>query len=176
MPRPWRHGITERVDAQGRVLTPLDEAQVIALARELTEAGIESVAVCLLHSYAHPEHERRIRELLRAHAPGLWISLSSDVCAEIREYPRLSTVSANAYVQPQVSGYLRRFNDAARERGLREEPFLMTSGGSIATLQTGIEEPVRLGVGPRPDGRRRPSWRDRQTARADRAQRALSRF
>ncbi|GFN26129.1 hypothetical protein ADE_18270 [Achromobacter denitrificans] len=144
VPRPWRHGITERVDAQGRVLTPLDEAQVIALARELTEAGIESVAVCLLHSYAHPEHERRIRELLRAHAPGLWISLSSDVCAEIREYPRLSTVSANAYVQPQVSGYLRRFNDAARERGLREEPFLMTSGGSIATLQTGIEEPVRL--------------------------------
>ncbi|MCW0207113.1 MAG: hydantoinase/oxoprolinase family protein [Achromobacter sp.] len=144
VPRPWRHGITERVDAQGRVLTPLDEAQVIALARELTEAGIESVAVCLLHSYAHPDHERRIRELLRAHAPQLWISLSSDVCAEIREYPRLSTVSANAYVQPQVSGYLRRFNDAARERGLREEPFLMTSGGAIATLQTGVEEPVRL--------------------------------
>lgn len=144
VPRPWRHGITERVDAQGRVLTPLDEAQVIALARELTEAGIESVAVCLLHSYAHPDHERRIRELLREHAPQLWISLSSDVCAEIREYPRLSTVSANAYVQPQVSGYLRRFNDAARERGLREEPFLMTSGGAIATLQTGVEEPVRL--------------------------------
>jgi N-methylhydantoinase A len=144
VPRPWRYGITERVDAQGRVLTPLDEAQVIALARELTEAGIESVAVCLLHSYAHPDHERRIRELLRAHAPQLWISLSSDVCAEIREYPRLSTVSANAYVQPQVSGYLRRFNDAARERGLREEPFLMTSGGAIATLQTGVEEPVRL--------------------------------
>jgi len=144
VPRPWRYGITERVDAQGRVLTPLDEAQVIALARELTEAGIESVAVCLLHSYAHPDHERRIRELLRAHAPRLWVSLSSDVCAEIREYPRLSTVSANAYVQPQVSGYLRRFNEAARARGLLEEPFLMTSGGAIATLQTGIEEPVRL--------------------------------
>lgn len=144
VPRPWRYGIAERVDAQGRVLTPLDEAQVIALARELTEAGIESVAVCLLHSYAHPEHERRIRDLLRKHAPQLWVSLSSDVCAEIREYPRLSTVSANAYVQPQVSGYLRRFNDAARARGLPEEPFLMTSGGAIATLQTGIEEPVRL--------------------------------
>ncbi|MGE8565039.1 MAG: hydantoinase/oxoprolinase family protein [Achromobacter sp.] len=144
VPRPWRHGVTERVDARGQVLTPLDESQVIALAHELAAERIESVAVCLLHSYAHPAHERRIRELLRAHAPGLWVSLSSDVCAEIREYPRLSTVSANAYVQPQVSGYLRRLNEAARARGLRDEPFLMTSGGAIATLQTGVEEPVRL--------------------------------
>ncbi|WP_241144041.1 hydantoinase/oxoprolinase family protein [Achromobacter insuavis] len=144
VPRPWRHGVTERVDAHGQVLTPLDEAQVVALAGELTRAGIESVAVCLLHSYAHPGHERRIRELLKQHAPQLWVSLSSDVCAEIREYPRLSTVSANAYVQPQVSGYLRRLNEAARQRGLRDEPFLMTSGGAIATLQTGIDEPVRL--------------------------------
>lgn len=144
VPRPWRHGVTERVDARGQVLTPLDESQVIALAHELIAARIESVAVCLLHSYAYPAHERRIRELLQAHAPGLWVSLSSDICAEIREYPRLSTVSANAYVQPQVSGYLRRLNDAARERGLRDEPFLMTSGGAIATLQTGVEEPVRL--------------------------------
>lgn len=144
VPRPWRFGVTERVDAHGQVLTPLDEAQVIALAGELTRAGIESVAVCLLHSYAHPGHERRIRALLKQHAPQLWVSLSSDVCAEIREYPRLSTVSANAYVQPQVSGYLRRLNDAARQRGLRDEPFLMTSGGAIATLQTGIDEPVRL--------------------------------
>lgn len=136
--------MTERVDAQGRVLTPLDEAQVIGLAKQLTDAGIESVAVCFLHSYAHPEHERRVRELLRRHAPQLWVSLSSDVCAEIREYPRLSTVSANAYVQPQVSGYLRRLDAAARERGLRVEPFLMTSGGGIATLRTGVDEPVRL--------------------------------
>lgn len=144
VPRDWRHGVAERVDAQGRVLTPLDEAEVRALAARLLDDGIESVAVCLLHSYAHPAHERRIRELLRDVAPALWISLSSDVCAEIREYPRLSTVCANAYVQPQVSGYLRRFQDAARERGLRAEPFLMTSGGAIATLQTGVEEPVRL--------------------------------
>ena len=144
VPRDWRHGVTERVDAQGRVLTPLDEDGVRALADRLREDRIESVAVCLLHSYAHPAHERRIRDLLRAELPALWISLSSDVCAEIREYPRLSTVCANAYVQPQVSGYLRRFEAAARERGLRAEPFLMTSGGAIATLQTGVDEPVRL--------------------------------
>ncbi|MDQ2188042.1 hydantoinase/oxoprolinase family protein [Alcaligenaceae bacterium A4P071] len=144
VPRHWRYGITERVDAYGQVLTALDEAQVIALATTLTEAGIESVAVCFLHSYAHPQHERRVRELLNQHAPALWVSLSSDVSAEIREYPRLSTVSANAYVQPQVSGYLRRLAQAASARGLRQEPFLMTSGGAIATIQTGIDEPVRL--------------------------------
>ncbi|OZI37834.1 methylhydantoinase [Bordetella genomosp. 10] len=144
VPRHWRHGVAERVDARGRVLTPLDEAQVAGLARTLVAAGVESVAVCFLHSYAFPEHERRVRELLRQHAPQLWVSLSSDVCAEIREFPRLSTTSANAYVQPLVSGYLRRLDAAARGRGLRAEPFLMTSGGAIATLRTGIEEPVRL--------------------------------
>ncbi|MFV0675782.1 hydantoinase/oxoprolinase family protein [Variovorax sp. tm] len=144
VPRHWRHGVVERVDAAGRVITPLDEAQVAALARQLVADGIESVAVCFLHGYANPVHERRVRELLREHAPGLWVSLASDVCPEIREYERLSTISANAYVQPQVAGYLRRLHEGAGARGLRAEPFLMTSGGAITTLQAGIDEPVRL--------------------------------
>lgn len=144
VPRHWRHGVRERVDAVGQVLTPLDEVQVIALARQLQADGIESVAVCFLHGYANPAHERRVRELLKEHAPGLWVSLASDVCPEIREYERLSTISANAYVQPQVAGYLSRLQDGVKARGLRGEPFLMTSGGAITTLQTGIAEPVRL--------------------------------
>ena len=144
VPRHWRHGVVERTDAAGRVVTPLDEAQVAVLARQLVADGIESVAVCFLHGYANPVHERRVRELLREHAPQLWVSLASDVCPEIREYERLSTVSANAYVQPQVAGYLRRLREGAHERGLKAEPFLMTSGGAITTLQAGIDEPVRL--------------------------------
>ncbi|WP_454726231.1 MULTISPECIES: hydantoinase/oxoprolinase family protein [Cupriavidus] len=144
VPRHWRHGVVERTDAAGRVITPLDEAQVVELARQLLADGIESVAVCFLHGYANPAHERRVRDLLREHAPGLWVSLASDVCPEIREYERLSTVSANAYVQPQVAGYLRRLQEGAAARGLRAEPFLMTSGGAITTLQAGIDEPVRL--------------------------------
>jgi len=144
VPRHWRHGVVERTDAAGRVITPLDEAQVVELARRLLADGIESVAVCFLHGYANPAHERRVRDLLREHAPGLWVSLASDVCPEIREYERLSTVSANAYVQPQVAGYLRRLQEGAAARGLRAEPFLMTSGGAITTLQAGIDEPVRL--------------------------------
>lgn len=144
VPRPWRHGVAERVDGAGRVLTPLDEKQVTALAHRLRDDGIESVAVCFLHGYANPVHERRVRDLLQAHAPGLWVSLASDVCPEIREYERLSTICANAYVQPQVAGYLRRLQEGAQARGLKAEPFLITSGGAITTLQSGIDEPVRL--------------------------------
>src|SRR5450830_1016187 len=144
VPRQWRHGVTERSDASGRTITPLDEAQVVALAQRLQADGIESVAVCFLHGYAHPAHERRVRALLQQHAPGLWVSLASDVCPEIREYERLSTVCANAYVQPQVAGYLRRLQQRLQERGLRQEPFLITSGGAITTLATGVAEPVRL--------------------------------
>lgn len=144
VPRHWRLGVRERVDAGGQVLQGLDEAQVADLARQLVAEGIASVAVCFLHGYANPVHERRVRALLQQHAPGLWVSLASDVCPEIREYERLSTICANAYVQPQVAGYLSRLQQGLAARGLRGEPFLMTSGGAITTLQTGIAEPVRL--------------------------------
>ena len=144
VPRHWRLGVAERVNAAGEVLTPLDESQVLAAIHTLVAEGIESVAVCLLHGYANPVHERRIRELIKQHAPQLWVSLASDVCPEIREYERLSTISANAYVQPQVAGYLSRLSEGLAARGLRAEPFLMTSGGAITTLLTGIDEPVRL--------------------------------
>ncbi|MFC7207285.1 hydantoinase/oxoprolinase family protein [Comamonas endophytica] len=144
VPRHWRHGVAERVNAAGQALAALDEAQVEALAQQLLADGIESVAVCFLHGYANPAHERRVRALLAQHAPGIWVSLACDVCPEIREYERLSTVSANAYVQPLVAGYLRRLQQGLKERGLQSEPFLMTSGGALTTLQSGIDEPVRL--------------------------------
>jgi N-methylhydantoinase A len=144
VPRHWRYGVTERLDAAGRVITPLDEGQLHRLATAFSDEGIESVAICFLHAYANPAHERRARDLLKQSAPGLWITLSSDVCPEIREYERLSTTCANAYVQPLVAGYLDRLNRRATELGLRSEPFLMTSGGAITTLETGMSEPVRL--------------------------------
>lgn len=144
VPREWRHGVVERVNGAGDVITALDEAQVAKLARQLLTDGVESVAICFLHGYANPAHERRAREILKQHASELWVSIASDVCPEIREYERLSTICANAYVQPQVAGYLGRLQVQAQARGLRGEPFLMTSGGAITTLQSGIDEPVRL--------------------------------
>ncbi|WP_416413959.1 hydantoinase/oxoprolinase family protein [Pantoea sp. App145] len=142
--RQWRFTVEERIDSQGTIRIPLNEAQVVALASELLAHQIESVAIGYLQSFINPQHEQRTAELLRNLLPDVTISLSSDVCPEIREYERLSTVSANAYVQPLVAGYLHRLKQQLSDRGLRVQPYLMTSGGGITTLENGISEPVRL--------------------------------
>ncbi len=144
VPREWRYGITERIDAHGDILIPLDETQIPKLAATLRQAEIDSVAIVLLHSFVNPLHEQRIAALLRQAMPHLSITLSSVVCPEIREYERLSTACANAYVQPLVAGYLSRLEQQLASRGLRVPLFLMTSGGGITTLATGVEQPVRL--------------------------------
>ena len=142
--RHWRFTVEERIDAQGRVRIPLNEAQVHALAKEIAAQGIESIAIGFLQSFVNPEHEQRTAQILHELLPEVTLSLSSDICPEIREYERLSTVSANAYVQPLVAGYLRRLQQQLSQHGLRVPPFLMTSGGGITTLDNGISEPVRL--------------------------------
>lgn len=144
VPRYWRFGVTERINAQGEVLLPLNEDDVRRIAQTLREENIDSVAVVLLHSYRNPQHEQRVAEILQQELPHLMVSLSSVVCPEVREYERLSTTCANAYVQPQVAGYLSRLEQLLTARGLHIPLFLMTSGGGITTLQTGIEQPVRL--------------------------------
>lgn len=148
-PRPlvercWRFTVEERIDAQGNVRIPLNELQITALAEELRAHDIESVAIGYLQSFINPQHEQRTFEILRDLLPDVTFSLSSDVCPEIREYERLSTVCANAYVQPLVAGYLHRLQQLLRAHGLRVSPCLMTSGGGITTLENGISEPVRL--------------------------------
>lgn len=144
VPRYWRFGVTERINAQGDVLLPLNEDDVRRIAQTLRDEDIDSVAVVLLHSYRNPKHEQRVAEILQQELPHLAVSLSSVVCPEVREYERLSTTCANAYVQPQVAGYLSRLEQLLTTRGLHIPLFLMTSGGGITTLQTGIEQPVRL--------------------------------
>src|SRR5262245_55171771 len=108
VPRARRFTVPERVDVEGGVRRPLDERAVADLVPRLEAAGIESVAVALMHSYANPAHERRIAALLREARPGLWLTLSSECCPEIREYERTSTACANAYVQPLMAGYIER--------------------------------------------------------------------
>ena len=142
--RQWRFTVEERIDAQGEVRLPLNEDQVVALASELKALNIESLAIGYLQSFINPLHEQRTAEILRDLLPNVTISLSSEVCPEIREYERLSTVCANAYVQPLVAGYLHRLQQQLQLRGLRVPPYLMTSGGGITTLESGIQEPVRL--------------------------------
>ena len=98
--RDWRFSVPERIAADGLVLLPLDELAVRSLADDLRATDVESIAICFLHSYVNPAHEIRAGEILAQALPDVTITLSSDVCPEIREYDRMSTASANAYVQP----------------------------------------------------------------------------
>ena len=144
VPRHRRLTVTERIGADGRVLVPLDEAAVAALVPALEALAVESVAIGFLHSYANPAHEQRCAALLRAALPDLWLTLSSEVCPEIREYERFTTASANAYVQPRIAGYLQQLERGLAAAGLACPLFLMTSGGGLMTVAHAIREPIRL--------------------------------
>ena len=144
VPRERRLVVPERVDVHGRVLKPLDEAAVAAVAGDLAALGVESVGIGFLHSYANSDHERRTREILAAALPGVPMTLSSEVCPEVREYERFCTTAANAYVQPLMASYLERLRDRLRARGLTCPVLLMTSGGGLASLDTAVRFPIRL--------------------------------
>ena len=144
VPRERRLPVPERIGARGEVLEPLDEAAVAAWLDRLEDMGVESVAVGLLHAYANPDHERRVGRMTRARFPAMAISLSSDVCPEIREYERQTTTVANAYVKPAMARYLADADRRLDAAGFRCPRLLMTSGGSLATLDTAREFPVRL--------------------------------
>ncbi|MFM8557537.1 MAG: hydantoinase/oxoprolinase N-terminal domain-containing protein, partial [Betaproteobacteria bacterium] len=144
VPRTLRLGVPERIDARGNVVKPLDEDALQALVPELVRRGVESVAIGFLHAYAWPQHEQRAAALLRSYLPNLWITLSSDVSPEIREFERFSTAVANAYVQPVIAGYLGRLRDALTSRGFSCPVFLITSAGGLCTLEAARQYPIRL--------------------------------
>jgi N-methylhydantoinase A len=144
VPRYLRWPVGERMSGRGEVLRPLDESMVKALLPMIEEHGIESIAVGFLHAYANPVHERRVAEILCALAPDIRITLSSEVCPEIREYERQSTACANAYVQPIMARYLTLLDQHLRGLGFACPFFLMTSGGGLTTLETAVRFPIRL--------------------------------
>jgi N-methylhydantoinase A len=144
VPRHLRLPVRERMDRAGRVLIALDETSVAAALPVLDEHEVESVAIGYLHAFVNPQHELRTAELLRAARPGLSITLASEVCPEIREFERLSTACANAYVRPLMARYLQSLAGALTQRGLCCPFLLMTSGGGLTTLETAAKFPIRL--------------------------------
>jgi N-methylhydantoinase A len=144
VPRRLRFPVRERIDAAGRVLVPLDEAGVAALAPRLIAEGTEAVAVGFLHSFTNPAHERRAGEILADRLPGVPVTLSSEVSPEMREYERFSTACANAYVQPLIGRYLANLETLLRDQGFSCPLFLMLSGGGLTAVETAIRFPVRL--------------------------------
>lgn len=142
--RDLRFGVPERVAADGAVLLALDEQAVRQVAAELRQHKVEAVAVCFLHSFTNEAHERRAGAILAEELPGVAISLSCEVCPEIREYERTSTTIANAYVLPRMAGYLGELEANLRKEGISGPLLLMMSSGGITTVETARRFPVRL--------------------------------
>jgi N-methylhydantoinase A len=143
-PRYLRLEVDERVLATGEPVTAPDLDDLEPLVRELRDKGVEAIAVCFLHSYANPTHERQVAELIGRVAPELRVSISSDVVPEIREYERTSTTTANVYVQDRVDRYLRELERRLRALGFRGQLFVMLSSGGIGTIETATRFPIRL--------------------------------
>lgn len=144
VPRERSFVIRERMSAEGEVLVALDETQVERLLAELDASGAEAVAICLIHSYANPTHEQRLRDILAEHRPDLTISISSDVSPEAREFDRLCTTVANAYIQPLMESYLSRFIKQFAAQGVNCPILMMTAGGGMCTVETAARFPIRL--------------------------------
>ncbi len=145
VPRPLRFTVRERMAADGSVLLPLDEAAVEAIAERLIEHRIQALAIGFLHAYVNPQHELRARDILARRLAGIAsICLSSQVCPEMREYERLSTTCANAYVRPLMSGYLTRLRELLSGEGITCPLLLMMSGGGLTTLDYAVRFPIRL--------------------------------
>ena len=136
--------VPERIDADGNILQLLDTGKLNSLLQAIDKRGIESIAICLLHSYANPTHEIALRDLIQARRPLLSITLSSEVCPEIREFDRACTALANAYIKPLMANYLSDLATALIAEGIAAPLFIVTSGGGITTLETATRFPIRL--------------------------------
>jgi N-methylhydantoinase A len=144
VPRRLRLEVTERVGARGEVVTPLNLASVKKAIARLKAEKVKAVAVCLLHSYANPDHERRIGEMLRKAMPGCFISLSIDVLPQMKEYERTSTTVINAYIGPPVEVYLRSLMDQLSKGGLKGRLKVMQSSGGILAAEAVLDRPAQI--------------------------------
>ncbi|MFT5202742.1 MAG: N-methylhydantoinase A [Candidatus Aldehydirespiratoraceae bacterium] len=142
--RKDRFTVTERRNARGEELIPLDEEALQILVAQIGAAGYESIAVGFIHSYVNPTNEQRVRHVIRRELPKVSVSISSEVSPQMREYERFNTVCANAYVQPQMASYLVRLRDQLQDRGIACPLYLVHSGGGLMSVESAAEFPVRL--------------------------------
>jgi len=144
VPRAWRRGVPERLAPDGSVVRPVDIAAALRAVEALVAAGVESLAVCFLHSYANAAHERAVAEAVARRFPALSVSISAEVAPEIREYPRASTTVANACIRPLAERYLARLEAELRAAGIPGGLFLMLSNGGLTHVAEARRAPVQL--------------------------------
>ena len=136
--------VPERIVKDGSVLVPLDEEEARAQVRALKDAGVEAVAVCFLFSFVNSAHEARVAEIVREEFPEAFLSVSSEVLPQYREYERFSTVCLNAYVGPKVAGYVSRLREELEQLDVQTHFHLMTSASGVATPDAAVARPVNL--------------------------------
>ena len=144
VPRHRTIEVAERMYASGEVREPLNLESVKAACAELAKDGVDAVAVCFLHSYANPEHERIAGKIIEEALPGRYVSLSHEILREYREYERMSTTVVNAYIGPKVGGYVRNLHSQLETRGFRGDLAIMQSNGGVMTPQAAVRRPVMM--------------------------------
>lgn len=144
VPPDLRWQLDERLDADGVELSPVDPVDAANIARDISLAGVESIAVVLLHSYLNPDHELQVGRILADRLPGIPVSLSSEIAPQIGEYERTSTTAVNAYVLPLIAAYLHRLSKGVRTVWPGTRMSMMLSNGGIASFDTAEKNPVRL--------------------------------
>ncbi len=150
--------VLERLDFRGRVLTPLNEEGARRVARRVRELGVQTVGVCLLHAYANPDHEERVRDLLLKEAPDLVVSISSEVWPEYREYERTVTTLVDAFVKPHVNGYLGRAEERLREVAPGGPLLIMKSNGGVMPSAAVARRPISTALSGPAAGALGASW------------------
>jgi N-methylhydantoinase A len=144
VPRRRRYELTERIGPDGEIIVPFDREQAAALVDELAASDVEAIAVTFLHSYANPQHEQWMGEMLRARMPDRFVSLSIEVLPEIREYERTSTTVVNAYIGPTIARYLRSLRRQLDDAGLKGRLLMMQSSGGILDADRVVEKPAQI--------------------------------
>ncbi len=135
VPRHLRLEVDERIDPSGAIIRPLDEASAVAAIERLKDNGVESIAICLLHSYANATHEQRLRCLIEELMPEVFTSLSSEIVPLCREYERFSTTSLNAYVMPPLNRYLSKLEQGLRGIGIHAPLYIMQANGGVMSTR-----------------------------------------
>jgi N-methylhydantoinase A/oxoprolinase/acetone carboxylase beta subunit len=142
--RRHRHEVTERLDHRGEIVTPLDEAELARIVELVAEGGYDSVAVCLLHSYANADHETRLGDAISMALPDIPVSISSEVLPKQGEYERFEATVINSYVRPRIQAYLDELERYCRSIGHTGPLFLMMSNGGMSGVDVAARQPVRM--------------------------------
>ncbi len=144
VPRKHRYVIEERTDINGNIIKPINTKQFHSLVDTIKNEKFESIGIGFLHSYANSKNENELKDFLLKYLPEVEVSISSDVCPEIREYERFTTTVVNSYIKPLISTYLKKLDTELMQKGFNCPLLLMTSGGTLANVLSACNNPVRL--------------------------------